>query len=267
MKISGNRLNGSMDKLEVIADHREGRSGVIESLGRFSDVALRVETLALGDYLWQAGSARFLFERKTMVDLAGSIKDGRLLSQGCRLATEAMAGGFRPAIILEGRSSDLANSGIRREPVQGVLVRLTMFLGIPLLRSLDADETARVMLYTGRQAARWGEPSRAARHFQGRRPTSKQRAQLDILQGIPGVGPGRAEALLRRFGSVEGVLTASPETLAEVDGIGSGVAAAIRWAVGERAAVYWGMGHRDDAETVVRDGVVSGLGYTGDQAG
>lgn len=227
-----------MEKLSIIADHRERRSGVIEALGRFPDVALSVEPLDLGDYRMQVGPARFLFERKSMADLAGSIKDGRLLSQGCRLATGAMACGFRPAIILEGRSADLSGSGMGRAPVQGVLVRLTLFLGIPLLRSLDPDETARVMLYAGRQAARWGEPSRAARHFQGRRPTSKRRAQLDILQGIPGVGPGRAESLLRRFGSVEAVLTADPEALAAVDGIGKGMATAIRWAVSEGAAEY-----------------------------
>jgi len=48
------------------------------------------------------------------------------------------------------------------------------------------------------------------------------------LDGVPGVGPGRRRALLRRFGSVAGVRAASVEELQEVAGIGRGTAEAIK---------------------------------------
>jgi ERCC4-type nuclease len=48
----------------------------------------------------------------------------------------------------------------------------------------------------------------------------KRARQVHILTGIPGVGAFRATRLLDHFGTVEGVTTASPGALAEVEGIG-----------------------------------------------
>jgi excinuclease ABC subunit C len=36
---------------------------------------------------------------------------------------------------------------------------------------------------------------------------------------VPGIGPARRKALLSRFGSIEGILEATPEELAETPGI------------------------------------------------
>jgi excinuclease ABC subunit C len=58
-----------------------------------------------------------------------------------------------------------------------------------------------------------------------RKERGRIRSQLD---GVPGVGPARRKALLRRFGSVAGVRAASVEELAGVPGIGADLACAIR---------------------------------------
>jgi excinuclease ABC subunit C len=47
------------------------------------------------------------------------------------------------------------------------------------------------------------------------------------LDEVPGVGPALRERLLRRFGSVDGVRSATREELASVDGVGDGTAEAI----------------------------------------
>ncbi|MFX0538723.1 excinuclease ABC subunit UvrC [Ornithinimicrobium sp. Y1847] len=47
------------------------------------------------------------------------------------------------------------------------------------------------------------------------------------LDGIPGLGPARQQALLARFGSVKSLRKAEPEELQEVPGIGPAVAAAV----------------------------------------
>ena len=70
----------------------------------------------------------------------------------------------------------------------------------------------------------------------GYRPKSKRRRQLFILQGLPGVGPERAERLLARFGRVEAAITASSGDLQSVDGIGKSIADKIRWVVSERVS-------------------------------
>jgi DNA excision repair protein ERCC-4 len=66
----------------------------------------------------------------------------------------------------------------------------------------------------------------------GYRPAGWRRRALYILQGLPSIGPRRARALLERFGSVEAIVTADVSALAEVAGIGEGLARSIREALG-----------------------------------
>jgi len=123
----------------VVADDRERRGPVVEALHASPRFRLRVERLPLGDY---RVDNRFLFERKTMPDLVASIVSGRLFRQALRLVElEAL----RPALILEGTASDWRESGVRREAVQGALVTLTLFFGLPVLRARSAAETIRIM--------------------------------------------------------------------------------------------------------------------------
>jgi len=124
---------------------------------------------------------------------------------------------------------------MRREALQGALIALTVFLGIPLLRSKNVQETARLMLYTARQSR---TIARGALPRHGMRPRGKRRTRIHILQGLPGVGPERARMLLEAFGSIEATLTASVEELSSIRGIGAHTAKAIHWAVHEPGSGY-----------------------------
>jgi DNA excision repair protein ERCC-4 len=212
----------------IVADDREARGVVLKALRRHEAVRLSLQRLPVGDYLVDNA---LLLERKTLPDLVASIKDGRLFGQGLRLARAPL----RVAIILEGRSQDLADSRMRREAIQGALVTLTVFLGIPLLRSMDPEETASLILLAARQARAYASGMLPRK---GKRPRGKTRVQGRILQGLPGVGPERARRLLERFGTIEAVFTAPADALASVPGIGKATAEAIRWAVEESHALY-----------------------------
>ena len=212
----------------IVGDYRERGAGVILALSEMQRVEVQVDHLAIGDYIVDD---LFVFERKTLVDLTASIKDARLFRQACRLAGDTR----RAAIILEGTAIDLGQSAMRREAIQGALVTITLMLGLPVLRSRNAGETARLMIYAAHQARAWSSGAIARRV---RRPKGKRRAQLQMLQGLSGVGPERAKRLLDEFGSVESVLTASMEDLRAVDGIGLTTAEAIRWVVSEKQAHY-----------------------------
>lgn len=220
--------NRAADSVSVVVDDRETGSSVLQALRDLEDVKVTVRRLPLGDYLVDD---RILFERKTLLDLAESIKDGRLFRQACRLAASPK----KTVILLEGTAADLASSHMRREAIQGALITLSVILGIPLLRSLSPEESARLMLYTARQiqAAVSGAIPR-----KGARPKGKRALQLHILQGLPGIGPTRAERLLVRFGTVENVLQALPDDLSAVRGIGQATARRIRWAVTEPRSMY-----------------------------
>jgi ERCC4-type nuclease len=219
--------------IEIIADDRERAGGLVDLLRNREDVSLLVQRLALGDYLIDG---TLLVERKRLLDLVASIKDGRLFRQGCRLA----GSGLRVAMILEGTGKDLADCGMRREAIQGALIGLTLFMGIPLLRSRDQAETAQLMIF----AACQGQRVRTSLPLRpGPRLSGKSRIQARVLQGLPGVGPRRAQRLLETFGSLEAVMRADIEGLTSVPGIGRSTAEAIRWVVKEAGPAY---GDADD---------------------
>jgi len=180
----------------------------------------------------------WLFERKTLLDFAESIKDGRLFSQANRL----LRAGSSVAFILEGKAGDLARSRMRRESLQGALISLSLIYQIPVLRSLDPGETAGLLLYAGQQLQRT-ESDHIFRH--GRRPKRRRRLQLYVLQGLPGIGPERAERLLTRFGGVEAVMVASQQELQSVPGIGEKIGETVRWLLA-----------RDGPGSVNRDGTL-----------
>jgi ERCC4-type nuclease len=215
------------DPISIVVDDREP-SCVVDALRAMSECGIAIQHLALGDY---QVDGRLLFERKTLPDFVASVLDGRLFRQAAGLAASPL----RPIIILEGTIKDIANHGISREALQGALISATVMYGIPLLRSLDPSETARLMLYTARQVR--AVPNGALPRT-GKRPKSKRKMQLQILQSLPGVGPARAQSLLKRYGSVENVMHADCIGLEATPGIGEETAQRIRWAVNQVAVAY-----------------------------
>ena len=222
MQINNRRKNN--DPIHITADDREQKSEVIKLLSEIENVDVSIRRLSVGDF--QIGS-RVIVERKTLKDFAKSIVDGRLFKQMIRLANSISMG----VLILEGTTSDTVDLGMTRAAMQGALIAVSLILGIPLLRSKDPSETAKLMVYIGRQRESMAMGG-VQRH--GYRPKNKQKRQLFILQGLPGVGPERAERLLARFGSVEAAISASSSELQSVDGIGESIADKIRWAVSGR---------------------------------
>ncbi len=59
----------------------------------------------------------------------------------------------------------------------------------------------------------------------------EREARRSLLDGVPGVGPSRKEALLRRFGSVRSIMERPPEEIAEVPGIGIATARRVKEAL------------------------------------
>ncbi len=207
----------------VQADDRESAGPVVDLLKQSVDFEVTVTRLKLGDYLVDG---KFLFERKTLPDLVISIISGRLFTQAVRLTGTSL----RPAIILEGTGQDLAESGMSWESIQGALVTVSLFCGIPLLRTRTPAETVRTMLFAAQQRLAYAT---GAHPRPGYRPRGKRARQLFILQGLPGIGPERARQLLAKFGTVHAVMSASAADLKSVPYIGKGTAEKLRWAVEE----------------------------------
>jgi ERCC4-type nuclease len=214
--------------ITIVADDREHDCGVVSALRSLPDVSIDIKRLPCGDYLVDG---RILFERKTLADFDRSIVDGRLFRQMVRMVKSK----HRPVLILEGGGKDAGGLAVRREALQGALITISLILGIPVLRALNPEETARLMVYAARQALSAGK---AGRLRPGCRPKGKKSRQLYILQGLPGVGEARAMKLLEKFGSVSGVMGANREELVGVEGIGPKLADAILGVVREKGASY-----------------------------
>ena len=125
---------------------------------------------------------------------------------------------------------------MRRDAIQGALISLSFIFGIPVLRSLNPEETAKLMLYTARQVRAF---SSGGVRRSGLVPKKRRRAQLYLLQGLPGIGVKRAQNLLETFGSVEAVFKAELEELVKVEGIGTVGAEAIRWVARDAATQHF----------------------------
>ncbi len=175
----------------ITIDDRELRGPMPEILREHGGFDIEIRRLAVGDY--RIGEA-LLFECKTLRDLVCSIKDGRLFDQALRLVKASQPA----ALILEGRGTDLTASDMRREAIQGALLNVLLFIGLPVLRTRDATETVRTMLHAACQHRAWVHGALPRR---GYRSKGKAALQSHILQGLPDVGPQRASRLLQRFGS------------------------------------------------------------------
>ena len=214
--------------IQIVADDREVSSGIVDVFKERLGISVTVERLPVGDY---EVDSRLLFERKTLVDFVASIKDGRLFRQAHRLACAAL----KTAVILEGTSSDLASSRMHREAIQGAIVSLSIQFGLPILRSRDPKESAGLMIYAAKQE-RASKDYVSLRH--GKRPKTRRRRQLYVLQGLPYVGPKKARLLLNHFGSVRAVMSASPEELTSIPGMGDYTAKAVYNIVKENSSLY-----------------------------
>lgn len=215
--------------VHLVADDRERAGGeVLVALAARGDAMVEIARLDVGDYRVEH---RVVVERKTAADFAASLIDGRLFRQVAALAT----GPERAVLVLEGRDADWQRTGVRPEAVQGALIAVGVFYGVAVLRSDGPEETARLLVYLGRQARR---SAQGGLPRPGHRPKGKWARQLFLLQGLPGVGPERAARLLERFGSVRAIMTASADDLAAVGGIGQKTAERMDWVLREPAAGY-----------------------------
>jgi ERCC4-type nuclease len=214
--------------LHVTIDDRERDSATASFLLGMPGIACTFRRLQLGDYLVDG---RLLIERKTVPDLLQSIEDGRLFRQARGLASSRVP----CLLILEGTAADLKGRRFQRSSVQGALITVSLLWGVPMLRSMDGEETANLMALAGRQIS---ATVNGQIYRPGRRWGSKRGLQSHLLQGLPGVGCQLATRLLERFGTVEGVIQAAEPALQEVAGIVRRKAAKIRWAVSEGRVAY-----------------------------
>ncbi|MCF8304667.1 MAG: hypothetical protein K9I94_15435 [Bacteroidales bacterium] len=212
-------MNREIYKYHLQIDFREQFSGVIDEIKALNAFNVELAHIRTGDYFIEHS---ILVERKTIADFFNSVKSKRIFDQAYRLAK---IDGHK-ALIVEGPWSELSHSNMSREAVQGSLIHLKVFLGIPVLRSIDNKETAHLLLYIARQYYKNQLPRPPASPL--RKPKllikNTERDKILFLQNIPGIGFRKAMNLLQTFGTIRAIFTAQVDELTHVPGIGKKLA-------------------------------------------
>ncbi len=205
-------------KFEIIADVRERGSKVLELLFLDPELKVTVKQLPLADYII---SDRVAVERKSAEDFIQSIIDGRLFDQVKRLSEHYA----RPILIVEGDLFSVPR-GVHPNAIRGALISLVTDFGISVLFSNSPEETATYIKLLAKREQEEGE--RIPRIRGEKRILSLPEMQQFIVESLPFVGPKLARELLKKFGTVERVMTATERELSKVEGIGPKRAKEIR---------------------------------------
>ncbi|MDD1672151.1 MAG: DEAD/DEAH box helicase [Methanomicrobiales archaeon] len=211
MKISAFLQDGPA----ITVDDRESSSQVVEVLSELG-ARITLQRLEQGDY---AIGDRILVERKTTVDFMNTLVDRNLFGQLTMLAAAAP----RPVMIIEG--GDLFTiRDIHPNAVRGTLAAIAVDMGIPVLFTKDAGETAHMLLVLARRAADQPQEGKLHPHKSYR---SLKEQQEYLIASLPGVGLKHARLLLEHFGTIRDLINAEREDLVSIHGIGEKTAEGI----------------------------------------
>lgn len=201
----------------ITADMRESRSSIATMLGGMPNVEVTVQELSCGDYLLRED---FPVERKAANDFILSIQDRRLFEQVAKMKGEY----GRATFIIEG-DVYATRSQMSADAIRGAISYLTAIEDARVLTTKNIADTAALMATMARHLQ---EGLGYQVSLRGSKPKDLRTQAQFIIEGLPGVGPGSAKALLSHFGTIGELAKADVKALREVPGIGEKTAKLIR---------------------------------------
>ena len=211
--------NPEVPEVKVYVDKREIRSHVAHSLEKLG-VEVILRTLNVGDYVV---SDRVGIERKTIEDFLSTFLDGRdLFGQISDLARAYS----RPLLIIEGEGL-YSKRQIHPNAIRGALSTVAIDFGVPVLFSRDEEDTAALISVIAKREQA-NTPKKEINLHGTKSASTLPEQQEYVVSAICEIGPVVAKNLLRHFGSVERIMTASREELMDVELVGPKTADRIR---------------------------------------
>jgi ERCC4-type nuclease len=187
----------------------------IEERLREAGLPVTRKAITPGDYvIGEVG-----IERKTIYDFFSSIIKKRLFEQVSRLRET-----YPRALLLVEGDLGLVDEYTNPKAFWGAFIALHMEEGIPVLFSPDEGHTALILETLYRRQIRVSG-TYGLRHKP--KLMSLEEQQEFVVQGLPSIGETLSRALLKRFGSVRKVMTATERELLSVPKIGPAKAAQI----------------------------------------
>ncbi len=192
---------------EIVMDVHEPRE-IREALTSYG-AKVQIRPLPAGDY--HVGDSVGI-ERKTVSDFMSSMYSGRLGSQ-----ISSMVKCYdTPLLLVEGRP-ELQRIRFNTKSYYGYICSLLLSRAISVIQTPNTQTSALVIHLIARRTSR---PGRTPRGVRTRAAKSDEEAIANILSSFPGIGPVLSLRLLRRFGSIRGVLSATESEISSVEGVG-----------------------------------------------
>ena len=188
--------------MQLSIDRREVR--LSHALAEFPHTLV---SLPVGDILceYHDGRSSWVAERKTVADLASSIKLGRWSDQTSRLHQAVYT---RIFFIVEG---DLRWPDFPYKSLLGALLNAELRPNSHVVRSVDVDETAAIVIALSGKAG--SPPPGIPSGLSPPKPTSKRKRDSDTvwsrqLMCIPSISEKTSKALLSHFGNLPALIAA-----------------------------------------------------------
>jgi ERCC4-type nuclease len=214
--------------LKIIVDSKEySKQRKIAEALKERGVKIWIEELEGGDYYVQG---EFLIERKTPLDLIGSVKTGRLWEQAKKLKS---AENVKPLILIEGNPKAFSKyTGWNVMSYHSVQLALIFGWNIPIYYTPDWKWTVDFLFQLARKTVEEGKERIYPVSFKPHAETVQEMIRR-VAESLPSIGPKQAIELLKYFKTVKRIINANIDELQEVKGIGERKASLIYKVVNE----------------------------------
>ena len=193
----------------------------------YENIKIETMNLPLGDIIIcdASGNEKLLIERKTLNDLAASIRDGRYTEQSFRLS-DSNIHNHNIYYLLEGNihtyKSSKYGQPIEKETLISSITTMTYVKGFSVYRSIDIDESALWILQTTSKLSKINDvgyydgASKCADYVDVSKRVKKVNITQEnigaiLLSQIPSVSSTSALAIMKDYDTIMDLLTAMKE--------------------------------------------------------
>lgn len=177
--------------------------------------------MELGDVMLEAAGKKLYIERKSWMDWAASIQDGRYKEQKARFVGSAEENEFL-VYLVEGAlvPMDGATRNMSNRALTAAILKTQLRDNHHVIRSIDTRMSALILQYLG-NALQKGELAPQPSKLSGMAGSAKKRKRdnlddpsalrLEVLSKVPGMSVEKARALTERWPTLR-ALASAPET-------------------------------------------------------
>ena len=188
----------------------------------FKNIEITIEKLDLGDFIIcdDDDNEKLIIERKSLNDLASSIKDGRYIEQSHRL-TNYDIHNHNIIYLIEGNLSTWVNRyKVQSNTLYSALFSLNYYKGFSVIKTIDITETAEYILRICDKMNRKKEKSyyeldsgeKKPKHYsevvhkEKKKNITPENIGEIILSQIPGISSITSQLLMSEYGSLYNLL-------------------------------------------------------------